>query len=333
LRFVPPAARYAGPHAAFEFQQRVLDEVRGLPGVTASAIDVPHVGGAAPMRWTEAGGLDRIAVWSVTPDYAATVGLRLLDGRDLSEADARTDAPVTVIGESVARAVWPGERAVGRVLEADGLPPLSVVGVVSDVRSGYGGRVMSGLYRPIVRERYRHMTILARGPGDPAALGAAMKTIVQRLDPAIVVAPARTLGETLDLGIQDTQFQTYLFALFGLVGLVVAAVGIYGVMAHWVGGLTRELGVRAGAWRGAWPAERPRAATGGGAAPGGSRVRCRRRVRADEASREPALRCDPRDPATLAAAILTLFIVGLAAAYVPARRAAQVDPLVVLRAE
>jgi predicted permease len=333
LRFVPPAARYSGPHRAFEFQQRVLDEVRALPGVTASAIDVPPVGGAAPMRWTRAGGLDRIAVWSVRPDYVAAMGLRLVDGRDLSEADARTDAPVAVIGESVAGALWPGERAVGRVLEAEGQPPMTVVGVVSDVRSGYGGRVMSGLYRPLVRERYRHMTILARGPGEPATLGATMKTIVQRLDPAIVVSPTRTLGGTLDLGIQDTQFQTYLFALFGLVGLLVAAVGIYGVMAHWVGGLTRELGVRLAL--GAEPGQLKALVLRHAALPLSIGLAFGAAGAFVLTKRLESLLYDvtPRDPATLATAFVTLFVVGMAAAYVPARRAARVEPLIVLKAE
>jgi len=168
LHFVPRASKYPRPDDAFAFQQRVLEQVRALPGVIASAIDVPNVGGAMPMRWTRAGELDRIAVWSVTSEHFATTGVRLLDGRDLSEADARTDAPVTVIGASVARALWPGERAIGKVLNTEGQPPLTVIGVASDVRSGYGSRIISGLYRPIVRERYRHMTILARGSGDPA---------------------------------------------------------------------------------------------------------------------------------------------------------------------
>jgi putative ABC transport system permease protein len=333
LRFVPPAAKYSRPDGAFAFQQQVLDEVRALPGVTAAAIDSPQVGGGQPMLWTRAGELDRVAVWSVTPNYFATTGVRLLEGRDISEAEARIDAPVAVIGESVARAIWPGESAIGRVLEADEQPPLSVIGVVSDVRSGYGSRIMSGFYRPIVRERYRNMTIMARSSGEPATLGAALKTVLQRLDPAIVVSPPRTIGETLSLGIQDRQFQTFLFALFGLVGLLVAAVGIYGVMTHWVGGLTRELGVRLAL--GAEPGQLEALVLRHAAVPltiglvFGSAGAFMLTKRLESLLYEVT----PRDPATLTTAILTLLVVGLAAAYVPARRAARVDPLVVLKAE
>ena len=192
---------------------------------------------------------------------------------------------------------------------------------------------MAGLYRAIVRGRYRHMTIMARSSGDPATLGAAMRTVVQRLDPAIIVSPPPTIGETLRLGIQDRQFQTFLFAMFGLVGLLVAAVGIYGVMAHWVGGLTRELGVRLAL--GAEPGQLKALVLRHAALPlsiglafgaAGAFVLPKR-------LESLLYEVTPRDPATLVTAFVTLFVVGLAAAYVPARRAARVDPLVVLKAE
>lgn len=189
------------------------------------------------------------------------------------------------------------------------------------------------MYRLISRDGFQGTTLVARGPGDPAALATAMRTIVQRLDPQLVVPRARTVRETLFLSIRDTQFQTMLFALFGIAGLLVAAIGIYGVMAHWVNARTREIGIRLalGADPGRLKALVVRQAAvpltvglvlGLGGAPAVGRQ-----------LQSLMYEITPQDPATLAITALALLAVGLLAAYVPARRAARIDPRVALRAE
>jgi predicted lysophospholipase L1 biosynthesis ABC-type transport system permease subunit len=259
--------------------------------------------------------------------------MRLVEGRDFLDSEVRTDAPVAVISGSVARALWPGQPAVGKTLTAEKLPALTVIGVASDVRSGYGRDIRPAVYRPLVRGRTRWMTIVARKLGGPSPLKQAMRTTVQRLDPRIVVPAPMTVADTLARDIADHQFQTSLFALFGIVGLLVSAVGIYGVMAHWVSSRTRELGVRlalgaeptALRWLVIRQASMPLAA---GLAAGllGAFVLTKR-------LQSLLYGVTPHDPATLGAAVAILLIVGLSAAYVPARRAARVDPIIALRAE
>jgi putative ABC transport system permease protein len=334
LRVALSTSRYATREQAFDFNQRVFDEVRQLPGVEAAAIDFSQFGGTAPWMHAVAEGIPyQTGVWGVTSGYFKTMGIPLVEGRDFSEAEIRADAPVAVVSESVARALWPGQRAEGKALAAEKLPALTVIGVARDVRSGYGRDIRPAVYRPLVRGRNRWMTIIARSAGRPGPLGQAMRTIVQRLDPRIVVATPMSVADTLARGIADQQFQTSLFALFGLVGLLVSVVGIYGVMAHWVSSRTREMGVRLAL--GAAPAELRRLvirqasiplAAGLAAGLLGAFVLTKR-------LQSLLYGVTPHDPATLSAVVLILLGVGIAAAYVPARRAARVDPIIALRAE
>jgi ABC-type antimicrobial peptide transport system permease subunit len=177
------------------------------------------------------------------------------------------------------------------------------------------------------------MSIIARSAGHPDALGQAMRTVVQRLDPRIVVPKPLTVGETLNLGIVDPQFQTTLFALFGIVALLVSAVGIYGVMAHWVSSRSRELGVRLAL--GAEPARLRRLVIRQASIPLFAGLACGLLGAFLLTKRLQSLLygVTPNDPLTLAAVVVVLVAVGLAAAYVPARRAERVDPIVALRAE
>jgi predicted permease len=332
LRFALGTSRYPRERA-FDFNQRVLDEVRQLPGVEAAAIDFPQIGSTVPWMHAVGEGIPyHTGVWGVTTGYFQTMGMRLVEGRDFSESEVRTDAPVAVISESVARALWPGQPAAGKTLTAAKLPALTVIGVARDVRSGYGRDIRPAVYRPLVRGRNRWMTIIARSAGGPGPLGQAMRTIVQRLDPRIVVPKPLTVADTLARDIADHQFQTSLFALFGLVGLLVSAVGIYGVMAHWVSSRTRELGVRLAL--GAEPAGLQRLvirqasiplAAGLAAGLLGAFVLTKR-------LQSLLYGVTPNDPLTLTAVVVILLTVGLAAAYVPARRAARVDPIITLRA-
>jgi predicted permease len=332
LRVVPPASRYPAPQA-FDFQQRALAEVRRLPGVVAAGIDSPQVGRSSAPTVVRDDLPAGNGVWSVTPGYFSAMGIPVIGGREFDESDAREDAAVALVNETAARLLWPGQPPIGQLVDVAGARGVKIIGVVRDVRSEYGGEVRPSVYRPITRARYRGMTIVARGPGDPTALATALRTVVQRLDLRVVVPVPRTVAETLKRGIADSQFQTSLFALFGLVGLLVAAVGIYGVTAHWVGSRTRELGVRLALGADpmrleAYVLTQASAPLLAGLAAGllGAFVLTRQ-------LRSLLYGITPHDPLTYAIVVTALIAVGLGAAYLPARRAARVDPMTALRAE
>jgi putative ABC transport system permease protein len=334
LRYALGTAAYRSREEAFDFDQRVLDEIRQLPGVKAAAIDFPQIGSYAPWMHAVADGMpQQTGVWAVTAGYFDVAGIRVLEGRDFSESEVRADAPVAVVSETVARALWPGQPAVGKTVVAHKLPPLVVIGVTRDVRSGYGGRIRPAVYRPIARGRNRGMSIMARGGAGPDALAVAMRTVAQRLDPRVVVPKPLTVAETLNRGIADSQFQTSLFALFGLVGLLVSAVGIYGVMAHWVSSRVHELGVRLAL--GADPAALRRLVLRQASVPllAGLVFGLLGAFVVTKRLQSLLYGVTPNDPVTLAAVVVILVTVGIAAAYAPARRAARVDPIIALRAE
>jgi putative ABC transport system permease protein len=335
LVFHLPAAveRYPSAEARFEFHERLLDEIRRMPRVRrAAAVAVPQVGGFAPMRGFEHPALaDPAGAWTITPGYFAAMGMPLR-GRDFTDEDMRLDAPVAVISHSIARALWPDEDPLGRVLLDDGVP-VAVIGITSDLRRGYGGPVQRSVYRPSAPSIHGTWSVVADVEGDPDLVGAGMRRLVQQAEPGVVVATPRTLRATLNLGIQDSRFQSLLFLLFGVVALLVAAVGIYGVMAHWVSTRTREVGVRLAL--GAEARDVRRLVLRQAAVPlvSGLAIGLLAALALTKQLESLLYEIQPNDPATLAAAVAILLAVGLAAAYVPARRAARVDPVVALRAE
>ena len=326
--------RYPTATARYDFYDALLQSVRQLPGVEAAGgIDILPWSGARPMRGLFKSNRPDIGVWTITPRYFATAGIPILQGQDFSDADVRQNAAVAIVSDSAARLLWPGEPAVGKMLPGDTPPQRWVVGVVKDVRSGYGGVIDAAVYWPVSRETFRAMTVLARPSGDPRAVAAGMRTAAQRLDPTLQVGRPAPVALMLDRTISTARFETLLFTLFGVLGLIVATIGVYGLMAFWVGARTQEMGVRMALGADAArlkslvlrQASLPLVA-GIGSGLIGAFILSRN-------LQSVLYGITPRDPFTYAAVVAILVGAGLAAAYVPARRAARVDPVVTLRAE
>jgi ABC-type antimicrobial peptide transport system permease subunit len=229
--------------------------------------------------------------------------------------------------------LWPNEPALGKVLQPDGEEPLTVVGVAGDVRTGYGRAVEPAAYQPFAPVRFGIRSIVARTTGDPSALGRAIRTAAQRLDPQLVVGRGAQLEAALSQSIASSRFETTLFGLFGLLGVVVAAIGVYGLIAAWVGARTRELGVRLAL--GADGTRLKRFVLKQASIPllAGVAMGLGGALALGKHLRSLLYEITPYDPVTLATAVAVLLAVGLGAVYLPARRAARVDPVITLRTE
>ncbi|HEX6047919.1 MAG TPA: ABC transporter permease [Gemmatimonadaceae bacterium] len=273
----------------------------------------------------------------VSPSYFATLGIELLRGRGFTSADRAGSPPVAVINEAMAERVWPGEDAIGRRfrLGREGDVVLEVVGLVQTARY----RTLTEparpfFYRPFAQVYRPSMALHVRSAGgDPYALLPAIRRTFDGLDRDLPLSRVRTLAERVDGSVGAERTAATLVTLYGALALVLAAVGLYGSMAYSVSRRTREIGLRMalGAPRG----DVLRHVLGQAlrVAMVGVLIGLVVAVPATRYLRSQLYGVGPNDPLTLLAVLLVLAGTALAAAFLPARRATRVDPVVALRSD
>ena len=309
--------------------------VRGLPGRVGSAGAYWIEGGPG---WKELGNRSPQAVFTVTaPGYFGTMGIPLLRGRDFNERDT-VDAPfVAIINEALAKKSFPNEDPIGKRIQCglDSPEFMTIVGMTGDVREwGPGVSPWPEIYMPF--EQHSHavgeMSLVVRTPSAPGSLAETLRRTVRGLSPDVPVR-FTTMDATLAESVAAPRFRTLLLGIFAAVAMCLAMAGVYGVMAYVVGQRSNEIGLRMAL--GASTGDVLRLVLGQGlvlAAIGLALVL----AGAAAASRlltTMLFEVKPTDPMTYVAVAAVLAIVALAASYVPARRAAAVDPLVALRQE
>jgi hypothetical protein len=264
------------------------------------------------------------------------MNMRVLAGRHLSPSEVDSDAPVGVLSESGLRLVWPGLRAgeaIGKTLRFPGEQPREVVGVVSDVRSSHAATPIPSLYLPLSSHNFRRAEFIIRmAPGATPAVADFRNRILQSGVPATSVTVG-DVSQRLRSGLADQRFRALLFSLFGVTALALAGLGLYAVGAFEVTRREREVGIRL--------------------AIGGSRgtvqwLIVRQTVTpvlvgiiaglcgtywAASFMQSFLYQVDARDPATLTIVVIVLLVSTALAAWLPARRAARLDPAAVLRAQ
>jgi predicted permease len=328
---------YTGARAA-DLNALLVETAAGVRGVTAVALTshVPLDGGVK--RTTVSAGGSGARVWctttTVTAPYFDALKIPVIAGRAFGEDESRQGAPVAMISAGLAARFWPGVDPIGRQLDADGLTvPLTIVGVVRDASDSslWRDKEMS-LYVPLgPRSDPREVHLLARTSGDPAAVLMALRQRARTLDRRLKFE-ATPLDTVLRLWILPSRVAAIAAAVLGCLAVVLASVGLYGVLAYTVSHRTREIGIRMALGARAGDVRRLVLAEGGrligiglGAGLAGAVVigRLLRRFVFDVSA---------LDPLTFAIVPVLFCWVALAACYFPARRASRVEPLVALRA-
>ena len=358
MRLFPPASAYANELQVSAFYDRLLERVRSLPGVdeAAAASGLP-IGNRNPATMMQTEGQLPVESESnvsefrvVTPGYFRTLGLRLVKGRFIEDSDQDQTTPVAVVNETVARANWPNEDPVGRRLRLlDAAPPargktvmLTVVGVVVDAKnSSLTNPAKQEVFVPL-RQRTsavagmgdkREMTLAVRTAAEPQNLVNAIRREVWALDRNIPVTDVQTMEQILETVTVQQRFNTTLLGIFAAAALVLAAVGIYGVLSYSVIQRTHEIGIRMAL--GAQTRDVLRLVIAQGMKPAltGVVIGLVGAFVLTRLMEKLLFGVGTSDPATFAAVGLLLPIVALLACYLPARRATQVDPLTSLRHE
>jgi putative ABC transport system permease protein len=337
-----PVPRYADPTARLAFYNRVVAGVRELPGIESAAYvsTLPFLSignttgyiieGVQPVEGQDA--LYRVA----TPDYLRTIGAELLDGRLPDERDGRDAPPVVVLNATFARLYWPDRSAVGRRVRFGGenAPWRTVIGVVKDVRErGYELQMKPGAYVTYaqVLTSWLPEWLVVRTSTDPASLASAVRGVVARVDPEQPVSAVRTMEEIVALNVVDRTGQTTLLSVFAALALLLACLGLFGVLSYAVTQRMREIGVRLAL--GATAAGIARLVIGHGLALTGAGLAVGLALSWAFARTMRSLLygIGTGDPASFGAGVGVLALVALGACALPALRAARVDPIRVLR--
>jgi putative ABC transport system permease protein len=347
-----PDVRYPKPEQAGIFYDQLLTSVRALPGVErASAISglpLDDYGFSISMTTLDGRPVESHAAPSpqirlVTPGLFRTLGMRLAAGRDFTSSD-RTGAPlVVVVNEAAARAIWPGVDPLGHTLEVGTKFGLGgargggqVIGVVRDVHdAGLGADPRPTVYLAHAQFPVTDLAIAVRSAGsiDPLSLTSSVRAALSRLDPDLPMDQVRSLDRLAATSVAQPRFAMLLLSSFAAIALALAAVGMYGVMAYVVSQRRHDIGIRMalGASRAAVVSEvvaRAARPVGVGLVIGlaGALVLSRTLSRL-------LYEIKPSDPLTYLFVALTLSVIALTAAYLPALRASRVDPAFALRSE
>ena len=272
----------------------------------------------------------------MTPGYFHLLRLPLLRGRLFNDQDDDKAPLVAVVNDAFARTHWPGENPVGmRFRRARaGSPWITVVGVTANARTeSLSNSAVPKVYLSFYQTGGKRLAIFLRGRVDPAAIGEAVRAQIQAVDSTLPVFGARTLDETVSSSLDGVRFSMAAVSLFGLTALLLAGIGIYGVMAYMVGGRTREIGIRMALGAPRVAIMRSILREGLQLTMTGTAIGVVCGLTATRLIADVLYGVSPADPATFTIAVAALLVVALAACAIPARRATRIDPTIALRCD
>jgi putative ABC transport system permease protein len=340
-----PGAKYKTDEQQLAFYERALARIRSLPGVSvaAAASIFPLSGNDYILSFEQVGkppkppGLsDSAMYYSVTPGYFAAMRIRLKTGRYFAEGDRSPAQPVAIISESMARQYYPNENPLGQRLSVGmrGTKPAEIVGIVGDVHDyGLETKGSTAIYEPEAHITFSGMFFAVRTEGDPAALISGVRAAIREIDPELPLDAVGTVEDLVATSLSQRRFSVLLMAIFAGLALVLAMVGIYGVMAYSVTQATQEIGIRMALGARAGDVLRLVLGYGGVLMGVGLAIGIGAALGAGRLLESQLFEVRASDPVTYVIVGSVLLATGLLACLVPAWRAMRVDPLVALRNE
>jgi putative ABC transport system permease protein len=345
---LPLGTKYGEASRRAAFYEDVLDRVRRIPGVVSAGYST-----SVPLEWkggtngfVPEGAVDPLRTYDanhrqVSTDYLRTMGIPLRRGRFFERTDGERTAPVAIVNETMARQFWPGVDAVGRRFRTgdDASPWITIVGVVGDVRQmGLDAPVKAEMYFPYAQVDgqpwFAPRDLVVRSAAvEPMSLLPAVKGAIHAVDPEQAVANVRTFDEVLDEEVVQRRLGASLVAAFAALALLLASLGVYGVLSYFVAQHTSEIGVRLAL--GASRRDILSLVLGKGMvlAVSGVALGVLGALALTRLVSSLLYGVGAADPATFAAAAGLLASLALLACYLPARRAIKVDPMVAIRCE
>ena len=348
----PSTGPYFTHRARVQFYQQVLDRIATLPGVQSSGgvSNLPLGGTRSRLTFSIEG--QEISARDVpaselalaTPGYFPALSIGLVSGRLFDQRDDDRAPPVVVVSESFARRFFPGADPIGRrlIVGAGGRPagpvqpspavPLTIVGIVRDVKTErLDAAATPMLYRPVLQASNLNLTLVVRASGSPERLAESIRREVRAADPNEPVFGVRTMDEVVAKAVGQRRFAMLLLVVFAVVALVLAAIGIYGVMAYFVSHRAREIGIRMALGASSRDILTMVIAQGARLTIAGVAIGLGAAIAVTRAMSTLLYGVGPRDPLTLGLLSAVLACVALTACYVPARRATGIDPIRALR--
>jgi predicted permease len=347
-----PKGRYANAPQVTSFYEELLGRVKNTPGIEAASIAMSlppnlleltnpfHIEGKPDAPGQPAPAVGEIPVGT---DYFATLGIPLFRGRLFSDQDRSPATHVLVINENMARRYFPDRDPVGTRVQTGEYDPkgdwYTIVGVVGNVKyEGLGEKDQPTMYVPYFDSGWcpwftREMYVVVRSASDPEKVVSALQSAALSLDNQLALAHVRTMNQLLHESVAGSRFRAVLFGVFATIALVLAMIGIYGVMAYSVSQRTREIAIRVALGAHRMNILRTILREGAGLALLGVATGFVVALALSRALAGLLFGVHAADPVTFVAVSALLLVVALAACYVPARRAMRVDPIVALRYE
>jgi predicted permease len=342
MNFAGPKYQKQGSSARFE--KELVERVEALPGVEGVAVsnDLPLEGDDTTTGVGNVEGHAKllpgqeylVGMHVVNPGYFRTMGIPLLRGREFRATDTKGAGIAVVINQKLAETFWPGQDPIGKHFSLWGTADSEVVGVAGNVRhNGLGEEPDFETYSPFAQDEWAYMVLAIRTKSDARSIASAARSAAAGLDPDLPVHDVRTMEQVAADTLTTRRITLYLVGSFALLALVLAAVGLYGVMSYAVTQRTHEIGVRMALGAQAADVLRLVVSDGMKLTATGVALGFVGALALTRYLKSLLFEIRATDPITFAAVVLLLAAIALLATYLPARRATRVDPIIALRYE